>query len=239
MDSQITCNKVRPSTVVWWPRHNLPSLRTSSSRCLTGYVWKSITWSSDTEQGRASPGDQATFPPTGAIPAPSLAGDHFISTHCNGNQEPAVLQGEVTLYQHVQWHLVCHQPLPASKKRAENKQELSVKRVSVRYQSQAFLLCCFCIQELTCSGCLGQTAPASCLQAAPELLSTVQCQDCPHSRAEQTQRVPAEQLPTELPPFTMGIFIYIDQDQSRASLLFKFTIHPPGDKFYHLKTCTG
>lgn len=44
--------------------------------------------------------------------------------------------------------------------------------------------------------------------------------------------------PQSFPLFTMGIFIYIDQDQSRSSLLFKFTIHLPWDKFYPLKTCT-
>lgn len=128
------------SRVVWWPQHNLPPLRRmSSSRCLIGYVWKSITWSSDMEESTASPWEQTIFSPTGAITAPSLGGDHFISTHSNWNQELPVLQREVILYQHIQRHLVCHQPLPLSKRRAEKKQELLVKCVSIRYQSKVFL----------------------------------------------------------------------------------------------------
>lgn len=83
------------------------------------------------EEPTASPWEQATLPPTGAIPAPSLAGDHFVSTHCNWNQQLPVLQREETLDQHIQRHLVCHQPLPLSKQRAERRPELLVKCVSI------------------------------------------------------------------------------------------------------------
>lgn len=92
---------------------------------------------------QASPWKQATFPPTGAIP--SLAGDHFVSTHCNWNQQLPVLQREETLYQHIQRHLVCHKPLPLSKKRAEKKPELLVKCVTIWCKSKGFLHWCFCI----------------------------------------------------------------------------------------------
>lgn len=70
--------------------------------------------------------------------ARSLAGNHFIPTHSNGNQQLPVLQREVTFHQHVQWHLVCHQPLPLFKKESREETEQLVERVSNKLDIKVF-----------------------------------------------------------------------------------------------------
>lgn len=154
------------------------------------------------EKPPASPWEQATFPPTGAIPALSLPGDHFISTHCNWNQELPVPQREVTLYQHGHWHPVCHQPLPLSKRRAEKKQELLVKCVSIPYHS--FLAGIFLHLRAEMLWLL--VTNSSRLVSAGSFSAPVHgaVPGLPTQQSRPTQRVPAQQLPTELPTVYRG-----------------------------------